>query len=115
MYARVIGIYHANIIYIGEGNIDYQPHRLEFVWVRWYRVSKRNTTSSWRSRRLDRLEFLPINHEKAFGFINPSDILRATHIVPIYCRDQVYNGRSYSGVSFWAQDGKDWNEYVVNR
>ena len=32
-YARIIGIFHANIIYTGPGLLDYQPHQLEFLWV----------------------------------------------------------------------------------
>ena len=32
-YARVIGIYHANIIYAGAWRTDYTPHRMEFLWV----------------------------------------------------------------------------------
>src|SRR5215475_6127340 len=37
-YARVLGIYHANIVYAGHGRLDYQPHRVEFLWVRWYQM-----------------------------------------------------------------------------
>jgi hypothetical protein len=32
-YARVLGIYHTNVIYTGEGNADFLPRRLEFLWV----------------------------------------------------------------------------------
>lgn len=37
-YARVIGIFHANIICTGPGLLDYQPWRLEFLWVRWFEL-----------------------------------------------------------------------------
>src|ERR1700722_3457156 len=36
MYARVLGIYHANVIYTGEGMVDYQARRVEFLWIRWF-------------------------------------------------------------------------------
>jgi hypothetical protein len=32
-YARVLRIYHVNVIYVSEGNTDYLPCRLEFLWV----------------------------------------------------------------------------------
>jgi hypothetical protein len=35
-YTCVLGVYHANVIYIGEGNVNYLPCQLEFLWVRWY-------------------------------------------------------------------------------
>ena len=36
IYARVLGIFHVNVIYTGPGMIDYHAHRMEFLWVRWY-------------------------------------------------------------------------------
>ena len=38
LYAHVIGIFHANIIYTGSGSKDYLPRRLEFLWVCWFEV-----------------------------------------------------------------------------
>ena len=32
-YARVIGIYHANVIYTGVQRADYTPYRMQFLWV----------------------------------------------------------------------------------
>ena len=36
LYARVLGIYHANVIYTGPQSMDYRPLWMEFLWVRWY-------------------------------------------------------------------------------
>src|SRR5277367_911382 len=33
-YARVLGIYHVNIIYLGSGSSGYHTRRMEFLWVR---------------------------------------------------------------------------------
>jgi hypothetical protein len=35
-YARILGIYHVNALYVGHRMVDYQPRRMDFVWVRWY-------------------------------------------------------------------------------
>jgi len=40
LYARVLGAYHANIIYTGPGMHDYNARRFDFLWVRWYEVVK---------------------------------------------------------------------------
>jgi hypothetical protein len=32
-YAHVLGIYHVNVVYTGEGNTDFLPRQLEFLWV----------------------------------------------------------------------------------
>jgi hypothetical protein len=33
LYARVLGAYHANVIYVRPGMRDNQPRRFEFLWV----------------------------------------------------------------------------------
>ena len=35
-YARILGVFHANVVYTGAGMRDYAPRRLEFLWVRWF-------------------------------------------------------------------------------
>ena len=35
-FARVLGIYHVNVVYTGSGMLDYTPRRFDFLWVRWF-------------------------------------------------------------------------------
>lgn len=110
-YARVLGIYHANVIYIGEDATDYTPRRLEFLWVRWYEEDALST--GWTDRCLDRVRFPPVTREDAFGFIDPADVLRSCHLIPAF-----YRGKAYSdgiGMSHCAQDSNDWRAYYIGR
>jgi hypothetical protein len=112
-YARVLGIYHVNVMYIGEGNTDYTPHRLDFLWVRWYELE--DYDASWSSRRLDRVSFPKSAHEHPFGFLDPADVLRACHIIPVFREGLACtNG---SGLTCCAEDHDhtDWKSYVINR
>jgi hypothetical protein len=113
-YAHVLGIYHANVVYLGEGNSDYLPCQLEFLWVWWYDVRSQN--SDWSvSQGLDCLSLLPLNDEHAFGFLDPGDVLQASHIIPVFREGSACeNG---PGLSCCAQghDHSDWKSYVVNR
>jgi hypothetical protein len=111
-YARVLGIYHANIIYTGLGMNDYQPKRMEFLWVRWYRHAELVQTS-WGSYRLDRVQFPPVADEYSFGFIDPSDVMRSCHIIPAFAGGKVHTDNK--GLSLCAQDSSDWVSYYVNR
>lgn len=114
LYARVLGTYHANVFYNGPKKANYQQsHRIDFLWVRWYEQlgSKR---CAWSSRKLDCLRFLPVTDDHAFGFIDPSDVLRASHIVPTFSKGQLYQGLGTKGISACAQDSHDWREYNVN-
>ena len=62
-YARVLGVYHANLVYVGPGMVDYQPIRVEFLWVRWYKHME--TGAGWESRKLDCVHFLPVDRDDA--------------------------------------------------
>lgn len=115
-YARVIGIYHANIIFVppGLGTKSYKARRVEFLWVRWFDVVGGHPVQwGWKYTRLDRLKFLPIRDEGAFGFVDPEDVLRSCHIIPRFSMGQF--GTEDTGVSKSAKDGHDWREYYTNR
>jgi len=85
---------------------------MEFVWVRWYKIMESHRTG-WGKRRLDRLEFPPIDEADSFGFIDPSDIMRSCHIIPAFASGiRHIDGR---GLSFCAGDSSDWVSYYVNR
>ena len=111
-YARVLGVYHANVIFLGSGMVDYTPIRMEFLWVRWYElVSGRHLP--WTARKLDRVRFPPLADDGSFGFIDPSDVLRGCHIVPAFSQGKRHpDGK---GVSLLAKDANDWKEYYLNR
>ncbi|KAG2742745.1 hypothetical protein P692DRAFT_20879278 [Suillus brevipes Sb2] len=111
MYAKVIGIYHVNVIFIGNGMIDYTPLRMEFLWVRWYEPIDQHST--WETSTLDRLTFPPLAHENSFDFLDPADVLRGCHIIPRFSRHKKHVDGL--GVSASAGDKDDWNEYFVNR
>jgi hypothetical protein len=110
-YARVLGIFHANVIYIGQNNRDYLLRRLEFLWVRWYKVIK---VGSWKPQQLDQVSFPSLSDDHAFGFVDPADILRGCHLIPNFEMGKVFS-EGDSGYSDCAQDLHDWKSYYVNR
>ncbi|KAN0094958.1 hypothetical protein V8E55_003245 [Tylopilus felleus] len=110
-YARVIGIFHANVIYTGMDSKDYLARRMEFLWVRWF--EKQEQPSGWQQSSLDILKFMPMAAPGAFRFVNPDDVLRGYHLIPRFC-----TGRLRSDgipVSQIAGDADDWKAYYVNR
>lgn len=114
-YGKVLGAYHVNVhVRAGSGDlVDCTPARMEFLWVRWYRLVDVNR-GGWAARRLDRVRFMPINSPDAFGFVDPADILRSCHIVPVFARGRLY-ANGLKGISLSAGDSNDWAEYYVNR
>lgn len=118
IYARVLGIYHVNVVYIGPGMSGYAPMRFDFLHVRWFQHDgpggmKSGPSADWASLRLDHLSFPPMARQDSFGFVDPSLVLRACHIIPVFA-----SGKRYAdgiGLSTMARDSNDWRAYYVNR
>ena len=112
LYARVLGIYHVNVVYTGKEMLDYSSRRLDFLWVRWFQYVG-SPTVSWQNLTLDCVRFPPMASEAAFGFVDPSDVLHGCQIIPAFARGVVH--ADGVGLSRCADDSKDWYNYYVNR
>ncbi|KAF8190150.1 hypothetical protein BJ912DRAFT_799703, partial [Pholiota molesta] len=114
LYARVLGIYHANIIYTGPGMLGYEAMRFDFLHVRWFQLEGGpDPCLGWTTSRLDRLSFPPVAAQDAFGFVDPSLVLRSCHLIPAFSHGKRHDDGV--GLSSMAKDGKDWKSYYVNR
>jgi hypothetical protein len=111
-YARVLGIYHVNVIYTEEGMQGYTPRTMEFLWVRWFEYDG-NRSVAWADLKLDSVRFPPMASEGAFGFVDPKDVLRGAHIIPAFTKGKAR--RDGIGLSRLAKDAPDWAYYRVNR
>jgi hypothetical protein len=112
LYARVLGVYHANVVYTGPGMLDYEARRLDFLWVRWYEIVD-PASSGWNKSKLDSVRFPPLNGEDAFGFVDPKDVLRGCHIMPNFAAGKRHADEV--GTSRCAKDSKDYRCYYVGR
>ena len=110
-YARVLGIFHANIIYTGPGSKDFLSRRIEFLWVRWFEIVQ--DCLDWEQHALDAVKFLPMTDEDAFGFVDPANVLRACHVIPSFEDGQLHPDGI--ATSRCASDSDDWRRYRINR
>jgi hypothetical protein len=109
LYARVLGVYHTNVIYTGPGMRDYGARRLDFLWYEVVDLA----SSGWHSSRLDSVRFLSMNGDDAFGFVDPKDVLRGCHIMPNFAKGKRHTDGV--GISRCAKDAKDYSRYYVGR
>lgn len=72
-YARVIGIFHVDVLHTGPHSKSPHKQRIDFLWVRWF---GRDMTfkAGWQARRLHRVGFLDAKGPGAFGFLDPITI-----------------------------------------
>jgi len=110
-YARVLGIYHANV-YFG-GPLKSQSERVEFFFVRWF-----GHDPDWNggpaARRLDRIGWVPEHDASgAFGFLDPARVVRACHLIPAFSVGKTK--RLLAPSQTWDSRSGDWVNYYVSR
>lgn len=109
-YARIIGIYHANIQYIGPGMNDYAPRRMDFLYVRWFEREPQQDLQD-----LEAVRFVSIDDPAAFDFVDPADVLRSCHLLPAFRLGRRPQRLGQIVTSPIARNSEDWEFYYVNR
>lgn len=111
-YARVLGVFHANILHVGSPLPKLQ--RMEFLWVRWFGRDM-SVHGGPTTRRLHRVGFVPATDPSAFGFLDPSQVVRGSHLIPAYAHGRTSD--LLRGPSLARPEGEpnDWEYYYVNQ
>ncbi|KAI0054410.1 hypothetical protein BV25DRAFT_1768684, partial [Artomyces pyxidatus] len=123
-YARVVGVFHVHVIHKGPGSKSSEPQRMDFLWVRWFGRDL-SYRAGWDARRLHRIGFIPCDDPEleAFGFVNPSDVVRAVHLIPAFHHKRTADllpGRSIArqveefSVSRREKELTDWRFFYVD-
>ena len=109
-YARVLGIYHTDVVYFCPTTQTSVAQTLEFVLVHWYR---RDTSykAGFKQCRLHRLEPMEPEDPESFGFLDPDDIIRGSHLIPAFA----HGYKDVATLPSVAKNGKRaWRYYYVN-
>ncbi|KAJ3535195.1 hypothetical protein NMY22_g6600 [Coprinellus aureogranulatus] len=118
-YGRILGVFHANVMYSGPGALDNRRRRFDFLWVRWF--VPQGCGAPWTDKTHDVVSLARAGSPDACSFLDPEEVLRAAHIIPRFSAGPLYesqdgprNGNT-PVFSRCAQDRSDWKEYLVNR
>ena len=82
-YARVLGVFHAKVMHSGSRARNRSIQHMEFLWVRWFSTEP-NYRWGFKSARLPKIGFVPETDDAAFGFLDPSLIIKGCHLVPCF-------------------------------
>ena len=80
-YARILGVFHAKVLHTGPAAKNHSVQHVEFLWVCWFGVVP-GYKSGPQVAHLPKVGFVPDTDESAFGFLDPSLVLRGCHLVP---------------------------------
>lgn len=81
-YARIVGIFHADVLHTGPFSKSTSPQRMEFLWVRWLRHDV-DYRCVFKEKCLPRVGFVPMDHSDLFGFLDPQIVIGAAHLMHI--------------------------------
>jgi hypothetical protein len=111
-YARVIGIFHVDVIHGVEGATQH-PVSKEVLWVRWFRRDK-SYRAGFKQKRLHRLEFISSADDSAFGFLDPDEVIRASHLIPGFSygpTEEFLSGESFGRA---PEEIDDYRYFYIN-
>lgn len=116
-YGRVVGIHHVWVFRHASYGIGppTPARRMEFLWVRWFTLDS-SAPGGFRARRLHRLQFTHCKDTLSapFGFIDPSDVIRAAHIIGAFEHGRTKELLPPSVARQEIKDHEDWLFYYVN-
>lgn len=114
-YARIIGIFHALVYYRDPtaNSLSYDPVQVDFAWVRWFGRDLSHC-SGWKVKRLHRLGFIPSEDPGAFGFIDPTHIIRGIHLIPAFTHGHTSEYMSPSITRHPNDNNEDWTYFYLN-
>ncbi|KAJ7053136.1 hypothetical protein C8F01DRAFT_1375308 [Mycena amicta] len=114
-YAQVLMVCHANVV--RKSDPTAAPQRIDFLWVRRYAFDA-TYKSGFKRKRLHRLQFLPETDANAFAFINPDEVIRASHLIPAFAHKTRNDLLANDSVGRLPREGlrsdEDWAYYYVN-
>jgi len=112
-YGRLIDIFTVPIHYKGSKPIvGARRQKLRVLWVRWY---ERDThyEDGFSTLRLPRLSFVDTSDPGAHGFIDPTAVLRAAHLIPAFHHD-LMDPQPLPDCHATRFLADDWNYYYAN-
>ncbi|KAF8322961.1 hypothetical protein F5887DRAFT_1086897 [Amanita rubescens] len=110
-YARVVGIFHAEVLWRGESS---PPKRMEFLWVRWYGRDL-DHHAGWKRRRLHRIGFISSSDPAAYGFLDPANVIRAVHLIPAFELGRTTAYLTGPIVRPAKLEDSEWRQYYINQ
>jgi hypothetical protein len=113
-YARVLGVFHARVLHTGPAATNRSVQNLEFLWVRWFGRAPEHRSGPIFAR-LPKIGFMEDIDELAFGFLDPSLVIRGCHLIPAFSDGKTIDLlRTIHTVARPPCEMDDWVNFYVN-
>lgn len=113
-YARVLRVFRAYVRHCGRDSQNSSVQPIEILWVRWF-----GTVPGYRHgstvARLPKVGLVPDSDPAAFGFLDPSLVIRGCHIIPAFCDGRTTDLlRAGPSLGRAPHEVDDWSTHYVN-
>ena len=110
-YGRIIGIFHARVLYLQSRSYAPEIRHIAFLYVRWF---GRDTSfhSGFKHKRYPRIGF--DDPQYAFTFLDPDQVIRGVHLIPGFAHGKSSNNLGPSLARLPADKDEDWLYFYVN-
>jgi hypothetical protein len=117
-FGRIIGIFHAMVLYNVPGSRIqvFESQHMEFLYVRWFTLAAdQHYRGGWKTKHLHRIRFVDVDDTDAFGFLDPQDIIRGVHLIPVFQHGRTSELLPPSAIVRPQSDNnEDWKYFYVN-
>lgn len=110
-YARVLGIFRLNVLH---GPTMSSETRMDVLWVHRFQIDE-TQRAGWKSKRLWRIKPVPALEDEAFGFLDPEDVIRGSHLIPGFDVGHRIHSSSDPASVWDPESTSDWKTYYVNQ
>jgi hypothetical protein len=87
---------------------------MEFLWVRWFGTVPGHK-SGFKPGHLPKIGFVPKTDELAFGFLDPSLVIRACHLIPAFADGTTTDLlNSTHTAARLPRETSDWTSFYVS-
>lgn len=116
-YARVLGIFYVYVCDNSKESANRGRQRYDFLWVRWFGMVEGHRYGL-RAARLPKVGFIKEGDATpAFGFLDPSLVVRACHLIPAFNLGKTTRLLSAATTRTAARafgELEDWTAFYVN-
>lgn len=110
VYARVLGIYRVKVFHPSMNEMK----DMDVLWVHWLEVDQKYR-AGWKAKQLYRIRFVPNDDEGAFGFLDPEDVIRGSHLIPGFNHQYVVHPSEDFASKWDCPPDDNWCYYYVNQ
>ena len=82
-YAQVLGVFHLRVLHLNPSAMNRLVQHMEVLWVWWFGLVPGHWFGS-KVAQLPKIGFVPDTDLLAFGFLDPSLVVHATHLIPAF-------------------------------